>query len=75
MGLSARAGVKRFSVVARKSSAGRKPAMALKPVVMPIVSDLNLCVGRNDSAGYLSSITYKNLIYIHSPRSAREDLT
>lgn len=75
MGLSARAGVKRFSVVPRKSRAGRKPTMALKPRVKPMVIDLDLCVGRNNSAGYLSSIAYKHVIYIHSPRSTREDST
>jgi hypothetical protein len=39
-GLSARAGVKRFNVVPRKRRIGRKPAMALKPAVKPMVSDL-----------------------------------
>ena len=75
MGLSARAGVARFSEVPRKRRAGRKPARALNPVVRPMVSDLDLCVGRNSSAGYLSSIAYKHVIYIHSPRSAQKDST
>ena len=40
MGLSALAGAARFNVVPRKSSAGRKPARALKPRVKPMVGDL-----------------------------------